>query len=396
MKIKKLLTGMLLASTLTVGVILGIGSNKKAATVKADDDLPAGIYVDISSCQWDSSHWNAGYENIKAYFMGGSVSWPGTNVSEVTVNGTTYGYISVPSTATGVIFNAWGGDTNQNKTEDLSIPTDGKCLFKLNTYNTSSVQKGAWHTVEERYTGVTSASSSTGRVFLNNDGSHQDWKDAQLAVRAWGGSASEANNASHSHVTASTYNVSWFNGEGEDGKWYAYADIPTNVSGYQFVRMSDSTSSATIWSYSDSFELSGASFSSVHYLNATSTDVCPVTQGRADSVGPAFAANIIKARNTCDSSVYNGYGAISDLNTNFFGQCTSEALSSSCRSLGGNADYTVAQHIAQMQRIANGSSAILFFVSKEKTNSVLVIVIVSAALIAAIGGYFFIRRKHEK
>ena len=248
MKLKKLIGGLLLSSVLAAGVGVSISASNKVAEVNAAS-VPSGVYVNIDNCQW--KNWGATLSNIKAHFFNGGTgytTWPGTTVTSVTINGTTYGYAAVPSGATQVIFNAWGGDSNQNKTGDLTIPTDGKLLFTVNSYNTSSVQTGSWSNLDVIHptSSLLTPSASTARVFINNDSAHQDWKSAKLGIRAWGGSCSVLNNRP---VTANVYGVSWFDGN-YDNVWYGYADIPVDCTSFQVVRLSADTQSAAVWSYS--------------------------------------------------------------------------------------------------------------------------------------------------
>ncbi len=407
MKSLKLILGLALGttglgSTIAFGVANNVTKQSSVAPAEAAGSIPSGVYVDISACQW--AVWGATLNNIKAYYWGGSSSpqWPGTKVSQISVNGTTYGYIALPSDAKNIAFNAWDGkdsgyDVDKNKTVDLTIPTDGTCLFKITTKNTNSKQNGSWVNLEQRYTGTTTPSAKTGRLFTNNDQAHQDWKSATLAVRAWGGSASKANNTINSFVSASTYLINWFNGEGEDNKWYAYADVPTDITGFQFVRMSGSTATADVWSYSEAFELSSNSFSTVYFLKATSTDYCPVETNKANSVGPGLATNLFAAYDTCSSSSYNGYGAYSSLNANFFAQLTSSANSTTCRSLNGKTDYTVAQHVAGMARRPASLPGSNIINSIDKTaNPILLTTVIGVSGISIIGIFFFVKkRKHQ-
>ncbi|MBR0439337.1 MAG: hypothetical protein IJK27_01065 [Bacilli bacterium] len=408
MKSLKLILGLALGttglgSTIAFGVANNVVQQNSVAPAEAAGSIPSGVYVDISACQWAA--WGATLDNIKAYYWGGSSSptWPGTKVSQISVNGTTYGYIALPSDAKNIAFNAWDGkdngyDADKNKTVDLTIPTDGTCLFKITTYNTNSKQNGSWANLEQRYTGTTTPSAKTGRLFTNNDQAHTDWKDGvNLAVRAWGGSASKANNIINSFVSASTYMVTWVDGGAEDGKWYAYADVPTDITGFQFVRMSGSTATADVWSYSDAFELSSDSFSTVYFLKATSTDYCPVERNKANSVGPGLATNLFAAYDTCSSSSYNGYGAYNSLNTNFFAQLTAEANSTQCTSLNGAANYTVAQHVAGMaRRPASLLGSNIINGLDKAANPILLTTVIGISGISIIGIFFFVKKRKQQ
>ena len=396
MKIKHLISTFLLsASLVTAGITFAHhGSVEKAEAAS----VPPGVYVDISACQWKS--WGATLSNIKAHFFKGSTgytTWPGTTVTSVTVNGKSYGYASVPSGATQVIFNAWGGDSNQNKTGDLTIPTDGKILFTVTSYNTGSVQTGSWSNLDVIYpsSSLLTPSSSTARVLINNDSAHQDWKSAKLGIRAWGGSCSNYNNRP---VTASVYVVSWFDGN-YDSVWYAYSDIPNDCDSFQVVRLSADAQSASVWSYSDTVTKSNTSFSCVYYLVGGSTDSMPLSAGGAknDHAGSALLQKIIESYDTCSSSNYNGYGDANELNTNFYSHADDWARSQTGTSRGGTSTTLRAHFEGMINRKTNGvpSGRTIILLSPEKVDNSIIVFVVIGVTALAVGGYFLLRKKKE-
>lgn len=396
MKIKHFISTLFLsASLVTAGITFAHQSSVEKAEAAS---VPSGVYVDISACQW--KNWGATLSNIKAHFFKGSTgytTWPGTTVTSVTVNGKSYGYASVPSGATQVIFNAWGGDSNQNKTENLTIPTDGRLLFTVTSYNTGSVQTGSWSNLDVIHpsSSLLTPSSSTARVFINNDSAHQDWKSATLGIRAWGGSCSKYNSRP---VTASVYVVSWFDGNYGD-VWYAYSDIPTDCDSFQVVRLSGDAQSASVWSYSDAVTKGNASFSCIYYLVGGSTDSMPLSGGGAknDHAGSTLLQKIIESYDTCSSSNYNGYGDANELNTNFYSHADDWARSQTGTSRGGTSTTLRAHFEGMINRKTNGvpSGRTIILLSPEKVDNSIIVFVVIGVTALAVGGYFLLRKKKE-
>ena len=105
------------------------------------------IYLDLGSC---AAYWNTklaeDVQKLNAHFFGGTgtaTTWPGNQMTKVTGN---IWYVNIVPNTANVIFNVngWGGDC---QTEDLTIPTDGKNLFTLNTsYTSGTKQNGTWST----------------------------------------------------------------------------------------------------------------------------------------------------------------------------------------------------------------------------------------------------------
>ena len=362
------------------------------------ESVSTGVYVDISNCQW--KNWGASLTNVKAHFFKGSTGyteWPGASVTSVTVNGKTYGYAAVPSGATQVIFNVWGGDSNQNKTGDLTIPTDGKLLFTVTSYNTSAVQTGNWSNLDVMHptSSLLTPSASTARVFINNDSAHQDWKDAKLGIRAWGGSASLLDGKP---VTATIFGVSWFDGN-YGGVWYGYADIPCDCTSFQVVRLSGDSQSASVWSYSDSVTKSNTSFSCIYYLVGGSTDSMSLSAGGAkdDHAGSALLQKVIESYDTCSSSNYNGYGDANELNTNFYSHADNWAKTQDGTSRGGATAALSVHFEGMINRKAAGSSSVAKIVLAgtiaENSGSFLAVILSLTVASIAVGGYFLLRKK---
>ena len=240
-----------------------------------------------------------------------------------------------------------------------------------------------------------SPSSSTGRVFFYNSGTH--WASANgCAVYAWGGSASPTIWSGHSETCDATlYNLYWFTDD--NGESYGYADIPTNVTGYKFCTITDVNAYVTATGYFSDTSFIPDSFAYVRYglQNGNS-----INSGGAknDVAGANLMKKVIQAYNTCNSSVLNGYGAYTALNTNFYSHATSAAKAATETSLNGNSATIQAHFEGMMQRSLYGSSSshnLLFFKNAEKAPTYAVIILISTIGLATIGGYFFYQKRKE-
>lgn len=242
-----------------------------------------------------------------------------------------------------------------------------------------------------------SPSSSTGRVFFNNSGTH--WADNSTykgcAVYAWGGDASPKKWTSGSAVySATVYHLTWFNDD--NGMAYGYADIPLNATGYKFVRTTVADEYTTGLGYYSDTSFVIDSFAYVRFGLVSGNGI---NSGGAknDVAGANLLKKVIEAYDTCSSSVLNGYGAYSSLNTNFFSHATSEAKSATEKSLNGSTK-TIQEHFDGMaSRVSRGASSgsALFGVINENTQNITIIVLVSLVSVTAIGGFFFIKKRKE-
>ena len=268
---------------------------------------------------------------------------------------------------------------------------DGWTTSSNGVWFTQLKQNAVYKTTDQK------ASSSTGRVFFYNSGTH--WASAAgCAVYAWGGSASPkiwSNQTVNSDATI--YNLNWFTDDNGDS--YGYADIPTDVTGYKFCTITDVNAYFTSIGYYSDTEFIPDSFAYVRY-GLTDGNVINTGGAHNDVAGGNLMTNVIEAYDTCSSSVLNGYGAYNALNTNFYSHATSAALSATAKSLGG-ANLTIQEHFEAMARRSSGSSSGIrvFSFLNNGTSSATTIVIVSIATlisISAIGGYFFLRKRKEE
>lgn len=194
------------------------------------------------------------------------------------------------------------------------------------------------------------SSETTGRVFLYNSGTK--WSDGSTnAVRAWGGSASTLDGA---NVSASVYMLNWFS-EKIDGvdEHYAYADIPTDVSGFQFVCLNGNqySSSVNYYQQNESFKLENGCFAGVYYASGNdSKDKVSISLGGAhnDKAGATLLEKVFSACYSCSSSGFNGYGAADKLYDRFYSHAVAGSLSTIV-----DTSYTIEQKMAQMAELYN-------------------------------------------
>ena len=286
--------------------------------------------------------------------------------------------------------------TNDNASPVL-VCDSGLDYWNNFTTDTSGVRFIDYHTHAIYKTSDQTPSTSTGRVFFYNSGTH--WASAAgCAVYAWGGSASSQKIWSSQSVTvdATIYHLTWFSDD--NGEMYGYADIPTNVTGYKFTTINSGVDSYELkLGYFSDTQFSPDSFAYIRYglQNGNS-----INSGGAknDVAGANLMKKVIQAYNTCSNSVLNGYGAYSALNTNLYSHATAAALSATEKSLGGNSATIQAHFEGMMQRSLYGSSSshnLLFFKNAEKAPTYAVIILISTIGLATIGGYFFYQKRKE-
>ena len=260
---------------------------------------------------------------------------------------------------------------------------------------------GVWFNALQDYsvykTSDYSPSSSTGRVFFNNSGTH--WADNSTykgcAVYAWGGDASPKKWTSGSAVySATVYHLTWFNDD--NGMSYGYADIPLNATGYKFVRTTVADEYTTGLGYFSDNSFNIDSFAYVRF-GLTSGNTINSGGAKDDVAGANLMEKVIEAYDTCSSSALNGYGAYNALNTNFYSHATAAALSTTHNSLNGNTT-TIEAHfegMASRQGRGGSSGSLLLGFTNEKTQNIAIIVIISIISVSAVGGFFFIKKRKE-
>lgn len=338
----------------------------RAATYEYD------VYVDIQGAHSD---YDAGDVYCHNWDGGSGTTWPGTKMTQV--EGSLYG-VNINSGNKKCIFNAGQG---KSQTSDLDV-TNHK-VYLLNT--------NEWTDIHHYIDGSDqSPSNSTTRVFINNsDLGNWNSSGAQTMVRAWGSSSYS--------FDAAIYNLNWFenSGTGASGKWYGYADIPADVSGWQVVRINPNCY-RRIWNFGPNGDVSSGGSARIYDLDENGWDFYWNGNTSDSGVGETFAAKIFEAYNTCSSSDLNGYGAYSSLKANFFDYLTNNAKTSSCKSLGSGINFTVNEHVSGMASRASGSPSNMIKTTNENKNIGLISIISILVLGCSFGAFFLLRKKRKQ
>ncbi len=290
--------------------------------------------------------------------------------------------------------------TQYNCSEKFGVPEDIKNCVLMTNYsldywnNWTTSTSGVWWNHFGDYsiykTTDQSLSSSTGRVFFNNSGTH--WADNSgtnkgCAVYAWGGSASPKKYTTGNTVfSATVYNLNWFNDD--NGMSYGYADIPLDVTGYKFVRITKVDDYTTDLGY---FSDTGFIVDSFAHIRFGVVSGNTITSGGAknDVAGANLMKKVIEAYDTCSSSVLNGYGASDALNTNFYSHATDSAKSATHASFNGSTT-TIQNHFEAMAARSTGGSSdairnfspLSLFGEEDNLSTVIIIVASSVALLS--------------
>lgn len=240
-------------------------------------------------------------------------------------------------------------------------------------------------------------SSTTGRVFFYNSGTH--WADnnyAGCAVYAWGGSASPKLWSGHSEQASATiYNFTWF--KDDNNTSYGYADIPTDITGYKFCRITEFNTYYTSTGYFSDNEFIPDSFA---YLRKGRGSGNTIDSGGAISnvAGANLMTKIIEAYSTCKSSVLNGYGAYVALNNNFYSHATAAAKAATAVSLGGKS-ATIQEHFEGMEASYNHTrhttDALVLppNVNGDSTTTTMIAVLATTIALVAAAGFVLIKKK---
>lgn len=283
------------------------------------------------------------------------------------------------------------GSAKWNYSHAVSRPS-GQYYFEKTAdwYDTWTVDQGSWKNNDAIYTAdEQTCSQSTGRVFVNNSGSA--WgNDGAVCVRAWGG---DAGIRGTTPVSASIYNVSWF---GDDtNSWYAYADIPTNVSGFQFVLMSGAGKSQSIWNYqkNESFACEANCFTGIYYCTGSAKENINISFGgpKDNKCGKTLLEKVYNAYYSCSADTKNGYPCIGQLENRFYNNASSGDQSST---LVENGSYTVAQKHSQMLAMNNSTkSSARTFIANDSSSTALAVAIPSILTLTTIFGFALKKKK---
>ncbi len=328
------------------------------------------VYVDIQGAHSD---YDAGNVYCHNWDGGTGTTWPGTKMTQV--EGTLYG-VNINANNKKCIFNAGDG---KNQTANLTI--NSHKVYLLNTSEWTDIN-------HYRDTSSQTPSANTTRVFINNSNVGTNWNSssAQTMIRAWG-------SASYS-FDATIYQLNWFqnDGTGASGKWYGYADIPSDVTGWQAVRINPNVY-RRIWNYGPEGSVASGGSARVYQLKESGWNFSWDTTTSDSAVGASFGERIIAAYSTCSNSGLNGYGAYTQLNSNFFSHLTNDAKSHSCKSLGGIANYTIQQHVDGMANLSGHGSGSNTIIPNMSNNGVVVVGVIVLTLVSSTGLFFFIRKR---
>lgn len=366
--------------TLVVGLsIIGftgfaLGTKDKMQEVVASSTYKYDIYVDIQSC----TNYT---EGVYCHNWGTSgTSWPGTKMT--LIKDTLYGVNLKSSSNANCIFNSGNGG---KQTGDLEVK-------KGQVYVMDSDTNGEWQTLDEIVTNSNS-SSDTMRIFVNNsDLSNWSSAGAETHLRVWGTSVYETGSA------VFRLNGNWFEngGEGASGVWYAYADVPTDIEGFQFVRC-PSANNRRIWGYTSAItEINAESIARIYKIKESNWDFTFEDRTYDESVGPTLLSKVLEAYDTCSSSELNGAGAVNSIKSNFYDRATTNAKNTIIKSLNGDesGSYTAKQHIEGMELFISSTSNAAGALNFVNDNYIYLLVVI-AIVGVSIAGFVVLKKKRQ-
>ena len=275
----------------------------------------------------------------------------------------------------------------ENNWHGSSTSTDGVYTYSVGWMNTAN------NIVIKKSFECNTASASTTRIFVHNSGTH--WTSHATLIRAWGGSADVP--LWNKNATAATlYNPTWF--QDDDNTYYGYVDLPVDITGYQLVAYSaENARNATLVAsdyYSNVLTFGTGYVNGVIYTQQGGNNV---TIGAAKSTaGVKLMTLVCEAVDTCEEGTYNGWGAYTNLNNNFYSKATSDAKAAEVMTMGGKTGYTVDDHFAFLLTNYQASQGLAMTVFGFTSNSsTLVITIVVAATLVAFAAFFMVKRSKE-
>lgn len=375
MKGLKTILGIALATTGFAGsVAFGITGNvsSKAKVAEAAGSSSGYVFVDISG----TSSYSDG---IYCHNWGtDGTTWPGTKMTLLQDN---IYYCQLKNASNNMlIFN----NNNGKQTGDTSINSK---LFYMDSDTACHADDKSTARMDYTVGTSTTPSSSTTRLFIHHDNCG-NWKTSSTSkIRCWG-SSSYLN-----CVDAYIYDLSFFenDGTGASGQWYGYVDVPKDITGWQLVR-TNSSYAREIWAFQDG-DVTNSFSSRIWRLSEYDWSWSWDTNKGDSNPGGSLMAKIVEAIDTCSSDANNGYGAYSELNSNFYSKATALGKSQTVTSLGGKS-ATVQEHFEGMARRPESLPGLNNVVQSKKNNATaLVIVIVSVSAITAVGAMILIRKK---
>jgi len=238
-------------------------------------------------------------------------------------------------------------------------------------------------------------SSTTRRIWFRADISGWYDANAKSGVRAWG-SAGYTNYDAFIYEAKSIANLA----ESAD-KYYWYADIPVDATGYQFVRL-DPNNLKNTWTYAESLTFSDNSYK-VHYIIADNK----VSYGSPNSLSANVAALILEGYTTCSDNAQYGYKGITNYTSAYYNKmsdvekatfATTEIIDYGSKSASSKSATVLAGDKYDMMNELNGSSSsrsVFSVLVNEDSAPTITIIIVSLIALTAVGGFIFLKKRKE-
>lgn len=194
--------------------------------------------------------------------------------------------------------------------------------------------------------------------------------------------------------------------------YYWYADIPAGITGYQFVRLNNGFDS--VWNYS--VNCASTANYLVHFILSTTTGSDQnVSTGIIDGayLNGTTAAKFIEGYTTCSNSSVNGYGAVTNISTNWIANLSSDQLTAfnaasiadypyaDYQTAGGYTDgqsksatTTGAEKWARMQaEFSSHSGAAKVSSGLSAKDSSITLAAVGALSLLGVAGFFLLKKK---
>jgi hypothetical protein len=417
----KLILGLVGASTLAlgVGVALGVHSLVKDASLAqpvAAANMTASdtIYFDKAAYKADGTWAN---QTVYARYWTGSVNgfvactkiadsdqvWY-VNLNSVGMSSS--GGFCIRAASSGsddykeTKWISWSTWTSQaNNVIKLSGSNDSSDSYRANysteyLAETSSAQGGA-----VAYNSL-SSSAATERVWVRSSASWWYNDSTRTAIRTW--TTVGSNTTVNIYKTTAIQNT-------DDNLYYWYADVPTSITGLQFVRLNALIDG--VYNYSEAGDKAQTAAIAYLYTQDGHSNLS-VSFAGVDNPNPTLCQAILAGFTTCSSSAVNGYGAFTGLNDNFISKLTSAEVttfnslaitdysyseysgnSNSYTGLTKNTATTCQLKWAKMGSMSSGSSA-FNVAGTSDTGSIALMSVIAVTGVAAAGAFFFFRKKH--
>ena len=379
----KSILGVALA-TGVLGAAVFVGAKVEKAPVREAEAANSDgyVFVEISAA--------TSYTNVYCHNWGTSgTTWPGTKMEKLQDN-IYYCKLKSPSNNM-VIFN----NNNGKQTGDLSFnaSANGR-LFYMDSDTTAHVDDKTKYRMDYFVgTSTTPASdNSTTRLFIHHDDC-SNWKtSSSTKVRCWG--SSKYSNV----VDAYVYDLSFFenNGTGASGAWYGYVDVPKDITGWELIRCNKDYW-RDIWANVGA-NVTGSFSSRIWRLQEYGWDFYWNDNKKDSAAGGSLMGKIVEAYNTCLNDAVNGYGAYSELNSNFYTTATSAGKSQLATSLNGH-HVSVQSHFEGMaSRVNNAGGRVVPLIpelNSQEANTTFIVVAVAIVTLAATSGFFLLKKRKE-